>query len=158
MRWKKGTTIHHCLLFAIFICSSHSSTSAWGQTSSWLWGKTQPSIAGGTTSWLWITSTPSSHLSPHTCVLAGLPLRATSRGPQEVKAGGATEWETTSAPTALMGFTSGQVRMRSNQSLQYKFDGGELAHWHIFACITAFWFLFNFSQTLYWLWEVNFSR
>lgn len=66
-------------------------------------------------SWLWIMSTPSSQLSPHTCVLAGLTLKATSPSPQGVKAGGATGWETTSAPTALMGFTFGQVRMRSNK-------------------------------------------
>lgn len=75
-------------------------------------------------SWLWIMLTPSSHLSPHTCVSAGLALRATSPGPQGVKAGGATGWETTSAPTALMGFTSGQVRMKSTDtrlSVQYRY-------------------------------------
>lgn len=108
---RKGPAIF-CLFVVLVVSrlSAHHPTTAWGQTSFWLWGRIQPSIGGGTMSWLWIMWTPSSHLNPHTCALAGLALRATSPGPQEGRAGGATVWETTSAPTALMGFTSGQVR------------------------------------------------
>lgn len=87
-------------------------------------------------SWLWIMSIPSSHLSPHTCVWAGLALRATSPGPLGVKAGGAMGWEMTSAPTALMGFTSGQVRMRSNKRfvVQYQYNCETI----YFPCIIIF--------------------
>lgn len=58
-------------------------------------------------------STPSSHPSPPTCVLAGRALRATSPSPQEGKAGGAMEWETTSTRMVSMDSTSGQVSGRN---------------------------------------------
>lgn len=61
-------------------------------------------------SWLSIMSIPFLHLSPLTYVWAGPALRDTGPGPQGVKAGVAMGWEMTSAPMALMGFTSGQVR------------------------------------------------
>lgn len=72
---------------------------------------TRPSIEGGTTKWLWITWIPLSHLSLHICAWAGPPLKVTAPDPLEVKAGEVMGWEMICAPTALMAFTSGQVKI-----------------------------------------------